>query len=85
MTFGAARAARPSRGNGRGARLLGVSSGYCNNRLRSPPRCLLLLVSVMLAGCGRFGDKKQPLPGERISVLSLDRQLSPTPSSPRSR
>jgi len=36
---------------------------------------LLLLVSLGLAGCDMFGDKKQPLPGERISVLSLDRQL----------
>ena len=36
---------------------------------------LLLLVFLGLAGCGLFGDKKQPLPGERISVLSLDRQL----------
>src|SRR5438067_1968624 len=39
----------------------------------------LLLVSLGLAGCGLFGDKKQPLPGERISVLSLDRQLEPDP------
>src|SRR3954454_14444567 len=40
---------------------------------------LLLLVSLGLAGCGLFGEKKQPLPGERISVLSLDRQLEPDP------
>src|SRR5260370_3412203 len=40
---------------------------------------LLLLVFLGLAGCGLFGDKKQPLPGERISVLSLDRQLEPDP------
>src|SRR6201993_5555140 len=40
---------------------------------------LLLLVPLGLAGCGLFGDKKQPLPGERISVLSLDRQLEPDP------
>ncbi|HEX4615513.1 MAG TPA: PQQ-binding-like beta-propeller repeat protein, partial [Stellaceae bacterium] len=40
---------------------------------------LLLLISLGLAGCGLFGDKKQPLPGERISVLSLDRQLEPDP------
>src|SRR5207237_8466091 len=38
-----------------------------------------LLVSLGLAGCGLFGDKKQPLPGERISVLSLDRQIEPDP------
>src|SRR5437588_12788696 len=40
---------------------------------------LLLLVSLGLTGCGLFADKKQPLPGERISVLSLDRQLEPDP------
>jgi len=40
---------------------------------------LLLLVFLGLTGCGLFGDKKQPLPGERISVLSLDRQLEPDP------
>jgi outer membrane protein assembly factor BamB len=39
----------------------------------------LLLVSSLLAGCGWFDDKKQPLTGERISVLSLDRQLEPDP------
>lgn len=39
-----------------------------------------LLVLLMLAGCDWFGDKKQPLPGERISVLSLDRQLEPDPA-----
>jgi outer membrane protein assembly factor BamB len=43
-------------------------------------RVLPLLVSLSLAGCGWFGDKKQPLPGERISVLSLDRQLEPDPA-----
>lgn len=41
---------------------------------------LLLLGSLLLAGCGWFeGKKQQPLPGERISVLSLDRQLEPDP------
>jgi outer membrane protein assembly factor BamB len=39
----------------------------------------LVLVSLGLTGCSWFGDKKQPLPGERISVLSLDRQLEPDP------
>jgi len=39
----------------------------------------LLLFSLGLAGCGWFDSKKQPLPGERISVLSLDRQLEPDP------
>jgi len=38
-----------------------------------------LLILLMVAGCDLFGDKKQPLPGERISVLSLDRQLEPDP------
>ena len=42
-------------------------------------RAGLLAALVALAGCGWFGDKKQPLPGERISVLSLDRQLEPDP------
>jgi len=40
---------------------------------------LLLLVGLTLAGCSWFGSKKQPLPGERISVLSLDNQLKPDP------
>src|SRR5271168_4561725 len=39
----------------------------------------LLLFSLGLAGCGWFDNKKQPLSGERISVLSLDRQLEPDP------
>src|ERR1700739_3649242 len=39
----------------------------------------LFLFSLGLAGCGWFESKKQPLPGERISVLSLDRQLEPDP------
>jgi len=38
-----------------------------------------LLVSMLLAACGWFDSKKQPLSGERISVLSLDRQLEPDP------
>src|SRR6516162_414068 len=37
------------------------------------------LVSLVLAGCSWFDSKKQPLSGERISVLSLDRQLEPDP------
>ncbi len=40
---------------------------------------LLLFIGLMLAGCSWFSTKKQPLPGERISVLSLDRQLKPDP------
>jgi outer membrane protein assembly factor BamB len=39
----------------------------------------LLLVSLLLPGCSWFDSKKQPLSGERISVLSLDRQLEPDP------
>ena len=39
----------------------------------------LLLLFATLAGCSWFETKKQPLPGERISVLSLDRQLEPDP------
>jgi outer membrane protein assembly factor BamB len=44
---------------------------------------LLFLVVLALVGCDWFGDKKQPLPGERISVLSLDRQLEPDPDLAR--
>ena len=40
----------------------------------------LLLAALCLAGCSWFEDKKQPLPGERISVLTLDRQLAPDPA-----
>ena len=39
----------------------------------------LLLFSLLLSGCDWFDSKKQPLRGERISVLSLDRQLEPDP------
>ncbi|HTV44882.1 MAG TPA: PQQ-binding-like beta-propeller repeat protein [Stellaceae bacterium] len=38
-----------------------------------------LCVALMLSGCSWFSTKKEPLPGERISVLSLDRQLEPDP------
>ena len=48
--------------------------------VKGTPVALLLLVSFGLAGCSWFGEKKQPLPGERISVLSLDRQLEPDPA-----
>ena len=37
----------------------------------------LLPALLVLGGCGWFDEKKQPLPGARISVLSLDRQLEP--------
>lgn len=39
----------------------------------------LLFVGLVLSGCSWFASKKQPLPGERISILSLDRQLKPDP------
>ncbi|MBV8889458.1 MAG: PQQ-binding-like beta-propeller repeat protein [Alphaproteobacteria bacterium] len=39
----------------------------------------LLLASLLPAGCSWFKDKKTPLPGERISVLGLDRNLEPDP------
>src|SRR5215469_2521782 len=41
---------------------------------------LLLLALLGAAGCSLFETKKQPLPGERISVLTLDRQLAPDPA-----
>lgn len=44
-----------------------------------PIVALLLLVAIALSGCSWFGSRKQPLPGERISILSLDRQLKPDP------
>ncbi len=44
-----------------------------------PTVALLLLAAVALSGCSWFSSKKQPLPGERISILSLDRQLKPDP------
>jgi outer membrane protein assembly factor BamB len=53
--------------------------GLHSGKLRSIGIALALLISFNLAGCDWFGEKKQPLPGERISVLSLDRQLEPDP------
>jgi len=44
-----------------------------------PVVALLLFVGLALTGCSWFASKKQPLPGERISILSLDRQLKPDP------
>ena len=39
-----------------------------------------LLLSLGLGGCSLFGgDKKVPLPGERISVLGLGAMLQPDP------
>ena len=47
---------------------------------RDRPRCsaLLLAILVPFAGCGFLGetDDADPLPGERISVMSLERVLS---------
>jgi outer membrane protein assembly factor BamB len=43
-----------------------------------------MLACAVLCGCGVFsGNKKQPLPGERISVLSLEGQLKPDPAIAR--
>ena len=55
------------------SRQTGLSSR--RGRLLAP-----LLILVLLSACDLFGEKKQPLPGERISVLSLDRQLEPDPA-----
>jgi outer membrane protein assembly factor BamB len=41
---------------------------------------LLAGALLLLAGCDLFGDTKVPLPGERLSVLSLQRQLEPDPA-----
>jgi len=35
---------------------------------------------LLLTGCDLFGDSKVPLPGERLSVLSLQRRLEPDPA-----
>src|SRR5215467_10256482 len=43
------------------------------------PSVLVIFLSLSVSGCSWFGESKQPLPGERISVLSLDRQLEPDP------
>jgi outer membrane protein assembly factor BamB len=40
---------------------------------------LALLLCALVAGCSWFEKKKEPLPGVRISVLGLDRQLEPDP------
>jgi outer membrane protein assembly factor BamB len=40
----------------------------------------LLALPFLLSACSLFGgEHKEPLPGERISVLSLDRRLQPDP------
>ena len=38
-----------------------------------------LLLSLTPAGCDWFSDKKQPLPGERISVLGLETTFDSDP------
>ncbi len=38
-----------------------------------------LLASLTTAGCGLFDEKKKILPGERISVLGLDRKIEADP------
>ncbi|HEV2336136.1 MAG TPA: PQQ-binding-like beta-propeller repeat protein [Stellaceae bacterium] len=38
-----------------------------------------LLLSFGAAGCGLFKDRKQPLPGERISVLGIGGGVEPDP------
>jgi outer membrane protein assembly factor BamB len=44
------------------------------------PAVVALLLVGLLGGCSWFSSDKPPLPGERISVLSLDRQLEPDPA-----
>jgi outer membrane protein assembly factor BamB len=47
------------------------------------PSCRLVRLVVLvlaLAGCGWFGDNKKPLPGQRYSVLSIERRLEPDPT-----
>src|SRR5579884_3733968 len=40
----------------------------------------LFALPFLLSACSLFGgEHKEPLPGERISVLSLDRRLQPDP------
>jgi outer membrane protein assembly factor BamB len=39
-----------------------------------------LLLGFGAAGCDMFKDKKQPLPGERISVLGIGASLEPDPN-----
>ena len=46
-------------------------------RFRSAAFLLALALAATLSGCGWFGDKKERLEGERISVLLHQRVLSP--------
>jgi len=42
---------------------------------------ILLVLPLALAGCDTFGKKKKDvIPGERISVLALEKQLEPDPA-----
>jgi outer membrane protein assembly factor BamB len=50
---------------------------------RSAPIILVLLSTTLLGGCSWLGlekEKKQPLPGERISVLEMQKALEPSNS-----
>src|SRR6185312_4936253 len=70
----ARRVAVPRRGNGRRARSI-------DNLPMNRREFGALLLASTAAGCGLFGgDKKTPLPGERISVLGLDRRVAPDPA-----
>lgn len=40
---------------------------------------LLLAATLAVAGCDAFNTKKEKLPGQRISVLELEKQIEPDP------
>jgi len=52
---------------------------------RAAPAALMLGLSLLTGGCGIgnwFGDSEDaPLPGRRVSVLQLERQLEPDPAT----
>src|SRR5207245_4562990 len=70
---GAAGLARPRRRDGRGSQILAPRSPMNRRDFAA------LLLSVGAAGCDVFKDKKQPLPGERISVLGIGGGVEPDP------
>jgi outer membrane protein assembly factor BamB len=41
---------------------------------------IILFAALALAGCDSFNSKKEKLPGERISVLSLEKEVEPDAS-----
>jgi outer membrane protein assembly factor BamB len=41
---------------------------------------LVAVATLAIAGCDAFGSKKEHLPGQRISVLELEKQLEPDPA-----